>query len=172
MDTQASPTTDSRVTIRAATIDDLPAVVALVRELAAYEQEPDAVVATLADFARHGFGESPRFHTLVAEVESIVVGFALYFFGFSTWRGAPTLHLEDLFVQPAHRKKRLGLSLMQALAREAKARSCQRFVWQVLDWNAPAIGFYESLGATVRREWLTVRLDGDALDRLAATGER
>jgi GNAT superfamily N-acetyltransferase len=154
--------------IRKATPPDVPEVLALVKELAAYEREPDAVVATEADFLRDGFGETPAFHVLVAEdAPGQVIGFALYFFSYSTWVGRRCLYLEDLFVQPAHRGKGAGIALMQALAREAVANECRRFVWQVLDWNAPAIAFYERLGAKVLREWLTVRLEGDALTALA-----
>ena len=156
------------LTVRPATEADVPAVLAMVRELATYERAASSVVATEADFLRHGFGERPRFHVLLAESDGATAGFALYFFGFSTWTGSPTLYLEDLFVRPEHRKQRIGLALMQALAREAKERGCGRFLWQVLDWNEPALRFYESLGATVLREWLTVRVDGEALDRLAA----
>jgi GNAT superfamily N-acetyltransferase len=146
--------------IRKAARADVPAVLALVKELAAYEREPDAVIATEADFLRDGFGESPAFHVLV-------IGFAFYFFSYSTWLGRKCLYLEDLFVQPAHRGHGAGVALMAALAKEAIAQECRRFVWQVLDWNEPAIAFYERLGAKVLREWLTVRLEGDALASLA-----
>jgi GNAT superfamily N-acetyltransferase len=155
------------LTIRDALPTDVPAILALVRELAVYEREPNAVVATEADFLRHGFGERPFFRVLVAEWEGTTAGFALYYFGFSTWTGGPILYLEDLYVRPEHRKKRIGLTLMQRLARVALVAGCTRFVWQVLDWNEPAIRFYESLGANVLRDWLTVRLDGEALGKLA-----
>jgi GNAT superfamily N-acetyltransferase len=161
--------------IRKATRADVPAILALVKELAAYEREPDAVIATEADFLRDGFGESPAFHVLVAAEGVVgedgegagVIGFAFYFFSYSTWVGRRCLYLEDLFVQPAHRGKGAGIALMSALAQEAIAQECRRFVWQVLDWNDPAIAFYERLGAKVLREWLTVRLEGDALASLA-----
>ncbi len=154
--------------IRKATPSDVPGVLALVKDLAAYEREPDAVVATEADFLRDGFGEAPAFHVLVAEdAQAEVIGFALYFFSYSTWIGRRCLYLEDVFVQPEHRGKGAGIALMKALAKEAVAKECRRFVWQVLDWNAPAIAFYERLGAEVLREWLTVRLEGDALAELA-----
>ena len=154
--------------IRKATPSDVPRVLALVKDLAAYEREPDAVVATEADFLRDGFGEAPAFHVLVAEdAQGEVLGFALYFFSYSTWIGRRCLYLEDLFVQPAHRGKGAGVALMKALAKEAVTKECRRFVWQVLDWNAPAVAFYERLGAKVLREWLTVRLEGDALAELA-----
>ena len=153
--------------IRKATRADVPAVLALVKELAAYEREPDAVLATEADFLRDGFGERPAFHVLIADEEADVIGFALYFFSYSTWVGRRCLYLEDLFVQPAQRGHGAGIALMAALAKEAIAQECRRFVWQVLDWNEPAIAFYERLGAKVLREWLTVRLEGDALASLA-----
>ena len=159
------------MTIRPGTANDAGTILALVRELATYEREPFAVTATEADFVAHGFGERPAFRTLIAEEAGQTAGFALYFFGFSTWTGSPVLYLEDLFVRPAHRKHGAGLALMRALAREALATGCKRFVWQVLDWNVPAIQFYESLGANVLREWLTVRMDGAALERLASEGD-
>jgi GNAT superfamily N-acetyltransferase len=155
------------LTIRPAVAADAKTILALVRELATYEREPDAVVATEAHFLRHGFGDRPYFKTLLAEWNAESAGFALYFFGFSTWTGGPILYLEDLFVRPEHRKKRIGLTLMQRLAAEAVQAGCTRFVWQVLDWNEPSIRFYESLGAKVLSEWQTVRLDGEALARLA-----
>jgi GNAT superfamily N-acetyltransferase len=157
--------------IRAAVPDDAPTILALVRALAEYEREPDAVVATEEDFRRDGFGERPLFEALIAEWRddsgTEAVGFALYFFAYSTWRGRPSLFLEDLFVRPEQRGKKIGIALMKRLAAIAIERHCRRFVWQVLDWNEPSIRFYESLGAQVLREWLTVRLEGDALARLA-----
>jgi GNAT superfamily N-acetyltransferase len=154
--------------IRKATRDDVPVILALVKELATYEREPDAVVATEEDLARDGFGEQPAFEVLLAEEgDEGVVGFAFYFFTYSTWVGRRCLHLEDLFVRPSARGRGTGLALMKALAGIAVERDCRRFVWQVLDWNEPAIGFYERLGAKVMREWLTVRLEGEALARLA-----
>ncbi len=160
------------LSIRDATADDVPTILSLVRDLATYEREPDAVIATEAHFLRHGFGDRPFFKTLLAEWDGESAGFALYFFGFSTWTGGPILYLEDLFVRPEHRKKRIGLTLMKRLAREALENGCKRFVWQVLDWNEPSIRFYESLGAKVLREWQTVRLDGEALERLTTGPER
>lgn len=140
----------------------------LVKELATYEREPDAVVATEADLLRDGFGENPLFHVAIAEWSGAPAGFAFYFFQFSTWTGRPVLYLEDLFVVPEHRKRGIGKAFMAALAKEAVEKGCARFQWAVLDWNAPAIAFYESLGARVEKQWLTARLTGDALGRLAA----
>jgi GNAT superfamily N-acetyltransferase len=159
------------LSIRPATRDDVSTILRLVRALATYEREPDAVVATEADFLRDGFGDRPMFHVLLAEWGGEAVGFAFYFFAYSTWTGTPVLFLEDLFVDPEHRKKRIGIALMKRLAREAVDRHCKRFVWNVLDWNEPSIRFYESIGAKVLREWLSVRMEGDALAKLASAPE-
>jgi GNAT superfamily N-acetyltransferase len=154
------------LSIRPAVAEDARLILTLVRELAAYERESDAVVASEADFLRDGFGASPRFHVLLAEWDGQPAGFAFYLFTYSTWRGRPVLYLEDLFVRPEHRKKGIGLALMRRLAQIAVEEGCARFAWEVLDWNEPAIRFYESLGASVLRPWLNVRLEGDALSRL------
>lgn len=160
--------------LRPAVSADVPLILRFVRELAEYEREPEAAVATEEDLRRDGFGDVPRFHVLIAEWEGLPAGFAFYFFQYSTWTGRPVLYLEDLFVSPSHRSKGLGIELMKRLAREAVAKDCRRFQWSVLDWNAPSIAFYESLGAKVHRDWLAVRIDGDALRMLAAStgGER
>ena len=146
---------------------DVPTLIELVRALAEYERAPAAAVATEADFLRDGFGEKPAFRTLIAEEDGCAIGFALYFFSYSTWRGRRCLYLEDLFVRPEARGHGGGIALMRELARIAVAEDCARFVWQVLDWNQPSIDFYERLGAKVTREWLSVRLEGDALAALA-----
>jgi GNAT superfamily N-acetyltransferase len=156
------------LSIRRPTTDDVSIILSLIRDLATYEREPDAVVATEADLLRDGFGESPSFQVLLAELDGEPIGFAFYFFTYSTWRGRRCLYLEDIFVRPEHRGRGAGLALMRALARKAIARNCARFVWQVLDWNEPAIRFYEKIGAQLQREWLTIRLEGEALERLAA----
>lgn len=153
--------------LRPATRADVPLILALIRELATYERDPDAVVATEEALLRDGFGERPLFQVTIAEWSAEPVGFALWFFAYSTWRGQPTLYLEDLFVRPEARGRGIGKEMMRYLARTALDTGCGRFVWQVLDWNAPSIEFYESLGAKVVREWLTCRVDGDALRALA-----
>ncbi len=159
------------LTIRPATPDDLPLILSLVRELADYERAADAVVATEETLGRHLFGEGigrgPVAECVIGAVDGETQGFALYFHNFSTWRGAPGLYLEDLFVRPAARGLGLGRRLLAELARVAVARGCQRFEWSVLDWNTPAIGFYRALGATSQDEWTTYRLTGDALRALA-----
>jgi GNAT superfamily N-acetyltransferase len=155
------------LSLRAAGPDDVPVIRRFIRELAAYEREPDAAVVTEDDLRRDGFGERPYFYTVLACWNQEPVGFALYFFNYSTWQGRAGLYIEDLFVQPAHRRRGIGHALLRHLAQVARERRCGRMVWQVLDWNEPALRFYESLGAGVRREWLTLRLEGDAIVRLA-----
>ena len=157
--------------VRIATPADVPVILQLIRGLAEYEREPQAVVATEADLLREGFGERPSFHVHLATWEGEVIGFALWFFTFSTWTGTRCLHLEDLFVLPPHRKRGAGLGLMRALAREAVSTRCKRFIWQVLNWNEPSIAFYERLGAKVMPEWIAVRIDGEPLGRLAGLSQ-
>jgi GNAT superfamily N-acetyltransferase len=159
----------SALTIRAAIAADVDEILALIHELAVYERAPLDVTATAADLLRDGFGDHPRFHVLLACEGDKIGGFAFYFFAYSTWRAQPTLYLEDLFVRPAYRRRGWGLSLMRRLAEEAVKCGCGRFQWQVLDWNEPAVRFYETLGARILREWWTVRVEGDAIARLAGS---
>ena len=160
--------TDNSLRLRPATRDDVADIRRLIRALADYEKEPDAAVVTEADLLRDGFGEKPLFKVVMAEWEGAVVGFAFYFYNYSTWQGRPGLYLEDLFVMPSHRGQGIGKALLVHLARIALRENCGRFVWQVLDWNTPSIQFYESLGAVVMKEWLTMRVTGEALKKLAA----
>jgi GNAT superfamily N-acetyltransferase len=153
--------------LRPATRADVPLILSLIRELATYERDPDSVVATEEGLLRDGFGERPLFQATIAEWSGTPVGFAFWFFAYSTWRGQPTLYLEDLFVRPDARGRGIGKEMMRYLARTALDTGCGRFVWQVLDWNEPSIRFYESLGGKIVKEWLTVRLDGEELRRLA-----
>ncbi len=155
------------IVIRPAEAADVPLILQLIRDLALYERDPDAVVATEADLLRDGFGPTPRFQVLIAEHDGAPAGFAFYFFTYSTWRGSQMLHLEDLFVREEARKQGIGIALMRRLARVAVDSGCARFGWQVLDWNEPAIGFYRSLGAEILPEWQNVRIQGEALARLA-----
>jgi GNAT superfamily N-acetyltransferase len=154
-------------TIRAARAEDAPLIRQFVRELAAYEREPEAAVITEADILRDGFGERPYFHVVIAEWSGQPAGFALYFFNYSTWQGRPGLYLEDLFVRPALRGRGIGTALLRHLAGVAIEKGCGRMVWQVLDWNEPSIRFYESLGARHMKAWLTMRLEGEALRSVA-----
>jgi len=155
------------LTIRPATPADVPLILEFIRDLAEYEREPQAAVATAADLLRDGFGPEPKFRVDIAEWSGEAAGFALYFWNYSTWQGKPGLYLEDLFVRPRFRGKGIGKALLVHLARVALKNNCGRLVWQVLDWNMPSIKFYESLGAQTMKEWLTMRVTDDALVRLA-----
>jgi len=155
------------LTIRPATVADVPLILQFIRELAEYEREPQAAVATAADLLRDGFGPEPKFRVDIAEWSGEPAGFAFYFWNYSTWQGKPGLYLEDLFVRPRFRGKGIGKALLVHLARVAVKNNCGRLVWQVLDWNTPSIEFYNSLGAETMKEWLTMRVMGDALVRLA-----
>ena len=142
-----------------------------IRDLAEYEREPDAVHATEADLLRDGFGELKRFDCIIAEVKqacaSIPVGFALFFHNYSTWRGHAGIHIEDLYVRPEHRGKGIGKALLARVAAIAVAEGCPRLQWDVLEWNTPAICFYELMGAKMLMDWRTMRVTGDALPALA-----
>ena len=156
--------------VRPATAADVPVVLELVRELAVYEREPDAVETTEPQLREALFGADPVAWCHVAlDEHGSVVGFALWHLTFSTWRGTAGIWLEDLFVRPAARGTGLGKELLQELARTCTARGYTRLAWWVLDWNEPSIGFYRSLGAVPQDEWTTFRLDGEALLRLATT---
>lgn len=156
--------------IRSATPADTATVLALIRALAAYEREPDAVKASEADLHAALFGAKPVAEAVIAEHGGAAVGFALYFTTFSTWEGRAGLYLEDLFVVPEARGLGIGKALLEHLAGIAVARGHARFEWQVLDWNAPAIGFYRKLGARPHDGWTVMRVDGEALARLATGG--
>jgi GNAT superfamily N-acetyltransferase len=157
--------------IRAVGRADLPALLGLIRELAAYERAPDEVVATEAHLDAALFGDSPAAGAFVAEQAGQLVAMAVYFRTFSTWTGRPGLHLEDLFVTPPARGQGIGRQLLTALAGLATAEGLPRLEWAVLTWNEPAIGFYRRLGAEPLEEWRTWRLTGAALERLAAAEE-
>jgi GNAT superfamily N-acetyltransferase len=155
------------LTLRPATPIDVPAILGFIRELALYEREPDAVLTTEADLLRDGFTEPRRFHCLMAEWDTTPVGFALYFYNYSTWEGRPGIYLEDLYVQPAQRGKGIGKSILTRLAAIAVEEDCARFEWSVLDWNQPSIDFYHAMGAVMKSEWRGMRVDGQALKNLA-----
>ena len=158
--------------IRNAGANDIPLILQFIRELAEYERAPEKAVATAEDLRRHGFIGNPKFRVLIAEWQDEPAGFTLFFYHYSTWVGRPTLFLEDLFVRPRFRGKGIGKALLLRLAKVAVDEGCGRFEWQVLDWNTPAIEFYQSLGAKVMKEWLTMRVSGDELERLAAQDEQ
>jgi GNAT superfamily N-acetyltransferase len=154
--------------IRPATVDDLPVIHALVRELADYEREPDAVVATEQHFRTALFGDQPLAHCLLADDGEQVVGFAIWFVNFSTWLGTHGIYLEDLFVRPSARGAGHGRALLTELARIAVERGYGRVEWAVLNWNESAQGFYAGLGARPQDEWTVWRLTGDALTALGS----
>ncbi len=156
-----------QLTIRPATPTDIPQILQFIRDLATYELEPEAVLATEADLLRDGFGPNPRFHCLIAEVEQQPAGFALYFLNYSTWRGHHGIHIEDLYVHPTLRGQGIGKALFTRIAAIAVAEGCPRLQWDVLEWNTPAIDFYEQMGARTLTEWRTMRLSGNALPALA-----
>lgn len=156
------------ISVREATRGDVGLILGLIRELAEYEREPQAVVATEALIATALFGDGARgpvCAAVIGEVDGVAQGFALYFTTFSTWVGRPGVYLEDLFVRPAARGCGLGLALFTHVARIAKARG-GRMEWSVLNWNEPAIGFYTRLGARPMSEWTVYRLDGEGLGRI------
>ncbi|MGW3304807.1 N-acetyltransferase family protein [Streptomyces rubiginosohelvolus] len=159
--------------IRIATPDDIPVLYALVRELAAYEKALDEVVASEAQLAEALFGDRPAAYAHVAAADDgsgEVIGFALWFLNFSTWRGVHGIYLEDLYVRPERRGGGHGKALLAELARICVERGYERLEWSVLDWNAPSIAFYESLGARPQDEWTVYRLTDGALASLGGGG--
>jgi GNAT superfamily N-acetyltransferase len=158
--------------IRTATVADVPTIARLIRGLAEYERLAHKVVLVENQLRDHLFGPRPFAEVLLAEDAGSVVGFALFFHAYSTFRGQPTIYLEDLFVELEHRGKGHGKALLVALARLALDRGCGRLEWSVLNWNEPAIRFYRSLGAEPLDGWTAYRLPGDALAALARAEER
>jgi GNAT superfamily N-acetyltransferase len=155
--------------IRTATPADIPLILDLIRALAAYEREPDAVKASETDLLRDGFGEPPRFECLIAESEQgEAAGFALYFYNYSTWRGRSGIHLEDLFVLPHFRGLGIGKALLARVAARAVEQGCVRLQWDVLAWNQPAIDFYHGLGAQFLDEWRIMRVNDGEIGVLAS----
>jgi len=155
------------IQVRAAEARDIPLILRLVRELAEFEREPDAVVATEDMLSDALFGAEPAAEAVIAEHDGEAVGFALFFQNFSTWTGRPGMYLEDLYVTPAARGLGVGTEILRHLARIAVERGYGRFEWAVLDWNEPAIAFYRSMGAVGMDEWRIQRVSGEALERLA-----
>jgi GNAT superfamily N-acetyltransferase len=155
--------------VRRGTVRDVPIILSLIKGLAEYERLSHEAHATSTALRRHGFGRRPYFETLMCVRGRTAIGFALYFFTYSTFMARPSLYLEDLFVLPEERGRGAGRALLKALAKIAVRRGCGRMEWTVLDWNTPAIGFYEGLGAQLRREWVLTRLTGEPLHRLAQT---
>ena len=159
----------SEFRVVAAVPADVPHILELIRSLAEYERLSHICVATHGDIHAALFGEKPSAEVVMAWSGAAVAGFALFFHNFSTFLGRPGLYLEDVYIQPEFRGRGHGRALLLHLARLAVERRCGRFEWSVLDWNAPAIGFYESLGASVLPEWRICRVTGQALERMAGT---
>jgi len=157
------------LSIRKATADDIPQILAFIHALAEYEHAADAVHTTEADLVRNGFGPHPIFECLMADSDGSPAGFALYFYTYSTWTGRAGIHLEDLFVLPERRGQGVGKALIQRVAAAAVAQDCRRLEWAVLDWNTPAIDFYRAIGGEFLDEWRDVRVSGEALEKLAST---
>jgi len=153
--------------IRPATAGDVSLILALIRGLAEYERAPEAVIATEEDLLRDGFGPNPFYFCLIAEHDDKPAGFAFYFFDYSTWIGRTGIYLEDLFVYPELRGLGIGKALLKQVAAIAVEKGCARLKWSVLDWNTPAIDFYRAMGGELMDEWTNVRIQGEALERLA-----
>jgi GNAT superfamily N-acetyltransferase len=156
--------------VRFATEEDVPLILALIRELAEYEKLPHEVVATEDRLRTSLFAERPAAEVLIGEMEGRPAAFALFFHNFSTFLGKPGIYLEDLFVRPEFRGRGLGKAMLVYLAGLAKERGCGRLEWWVLDWNQQAIRFYEKLGARAMDDWTVYRVSGDVLERLCAGG--
>jgi GNAT superfamily N-acetyltransferase len=156
--------------IRPAHVKDVPIILELIRDLATYERAPNQVTATEEQLVKVLFGERPAAEVLLAFEGQSPVGFAVFFYNFSTWLGRPGLYLEDLFVKPENRGKGYGRALRIELAKVARDRGCGRMEWAVLDWNEPAIKFYRALGAKPMHEWTVFRLTRDGIARLADSG--
>lgn len=149
-----------KITIRKSKKEDMPKVLEYIQELATYEKAPNEMINTVENLEKDGFGDNKVFDCIVAEIENNVVGFALYYTGYSTWKGR-TLYLEDFLVSEAHRGKGIGKLLFDEVILEAQRRGVKRMDWQVIDWNEPAIGFYKKYNATLDEEWFNGRLFED-----------
>jgi GNAT superfamily N-acetyltransferase len=163
-------TKHNELQIRPAQVEDVQIILQLIRDLATYERAPDDVTATEEQLVDVLFGEKPAAEVLLAFEGQSPVGFAVFFYNFSTWLGRPGLYLEDLFVKPEKRGKGYGRALLVHLAKIAERRGCGRMEWAVLDWNEPAIKFYRALGAKPMHEWTVFRLTGDTIATLANSG--
>jgi len=161
------PTKIDGFTIRHAAESDVPLIISFIKELADYEKLSHEVLATEEDFRQNLFGAKRFAEVVIGEFRSEPVGYALYFYNFSTFIGKPGIYLEDLYVKQEERGKGFGKALLAYLARLAVDQNCGRFEWAVLDWNEPSINFYESLGATLMKKWIITRVTGDDLLKLA-----
>jgi GNAT superfamily N-acetyltransferase len=160
------------LTVRELRSNDVPRLLELIDGLADYEKLPRPDAQARERLAADVRREPPRFHALLADVDGQSVGYAIYFFTYSTFLARPTLYLEDIFVLPDHRGHGAGIALFRACAREAVLNECGRMEWQVLSWNTPSIEFYERLGARHNADWLPFRLDGEALTSVGGASEK
>jgi GNAT superfamily N-acetyltransferase len=159
----------SSVEIRQATIEDSALIYRFIKDLAVYEKAETEVFATVADIENSLFGEKTTTNAVICNFNNEPIGFAVYFFNFSTWLGKHGLYLEDLYVSPEHRGVGAGKALLKHLAKIALSKNCGRFEWNVLDWNEPAIQFYKSIGAEPQNEWVGYRLAGKSLEEFACS---
>jgi len=149
--------------IRKGTPADMPSVLDLIKELAVFEKEPEAVIVTVDDLVRDGFSDNPLFHCFVAEVDNDIIGIALYYYRYSTWKGK-TIHLEDLIVRENQRGTGAGFALYKEIIRQGKRDNVRRIEWAVLNWNTPAITFYEKTGAKVLDDWRVAQMDENGIE--------
>jgi len=150
--------------IRKGTPADMPSVLDLIKELAVFEKEPEAVIVTVDDLVRDGFSDNPLFHCFVAEVDNDIIGIALYYYRYSTWKGK-TIHLEDLIVKEKMRGSGLGFALYSKIIEQGKIDNVRRIEWAVLDWNTPAIDFYIKSGAKVLDDWRVAQMDENGINK-------
>ena len=151
--------------IRFAKPNDVSAILELIRQLAIFEKQPNAVETTKEELLREGFGEYPLYRCFVAEIEQEIVGIALFYYRFSTWKGR-TIHLEDLMVKQEYQQAKIGTALFEAVAKVAKDEKVRRFEWEALNWNTPAINFYKKYNTSIDHEWVLCKLYYDDLQRL------
>lgn len=153
--------------IRTATAEDAELIFALIIELAIYEKAEHEVLTTAEEIRESIFGNNSKTSALIAEVDNKPVAYAVYFYNYSTWLGKNGIYMEDIYVSPEYRQQGIGKALLQSVAKLAVKENCGRVEWAVLDWNTPAIEFYESLGAKPQDEWTVYRLSGDELKNFA-----
>jgi len=157
----------TRLRIREATVGDVALILRFIRELAIYEKAESSVQTDETGIGDSLFGAGAKAKALICEADGVAIGYAVYFYNYSTWLGRNGIYLEDLYVSPASRGCGAGKALLQHIARQAVVEGCGRFEWSVLDWNTPAIDFYEAVGARPQSEWTVYRLEGDALKAFA-----
>jgi len=157
----------SNIIIREATIEDLSLILKYVKELAEFERAASEVSATIKDIQRSIFSTKSTVHALICSIDEMPIGFAVYFYNYSTWKGKNGLYLEDIYISPKYRSKGAGKMLLKHLAKIAVSQDCSRFELSVLDWNKSAIKFYESIGAKPQSEWISYRLEGKDLVEFA-----